>query len=163
MNTEPALDSLQDLQIALDVGAETSRAIGAADVKAGLVLAMQGVVLTGFVAAAPRQPASDLSRLVVMSGLALAGGAALLLLVALWPRLRPRWPSLSWIAFPGRPDDPDAQSDRPPTAVLAGQAWQQAGALAVIARRKYRWFRAAVLVAVADLLLLLVSVPIASP
>lgn len=162
MDADPRPDPHRDLEIALFACAETNRVIAAADVKAGLVLAAQGVVLAGLVSGLGRGPLPPLARAGVLVVLVLAGCAVLLLLGALWPRLRSEVPS--WLAFPGlRAVNGDILPDRPPYAVLAEQAWRQAGALAAIARSKYRWFRAAVATGAADVLLFATWLAIAAP
>jgi hypothetical protein len=72
----------------------------------------------------------------------------LLLVASLWPRMHGS--ASAWFAFPVLGEE-GVPARRPDTAQLAEQAWAQAGALAEIARRKYRWFRAALVVAAAGL------------
>jgi len=129
-----------DLALALAAATETNRVIGAADVKAGLLLAAQGLIvsaatpaLTGPVAPALRSGAA--------TGVVLAAVSVAAVLVVLWPRLTSTTPS--WFAFPGfaHPDEP--LPARPSTDELADQAWKQVGALATIARRKTWWLRSA--------------------
>ena len=143
----------QDLDHALAMSAEMNKLIVAADIKAGLVLAALGVVLAGMTSslrAAPPQPTAP--KLIAVLVLIVASVGVLLLGVTLWPRLKPY--GSTWLALPGLHLDPDQTvAARPPVKAMADQGWAQAAALAAIARQKYRWFRAAVLVALVDLAL----------
>lgn len=127
---------------------ETNRLIAVADVKAGLVLAVQGALLAGLVSASAGAPPPVRSGAVLV--LVGAGLAVLLLLGAVWPRLPA--PVAPWLAVPVRRVDAGvAVPARPPVADLAQEAWIQAGVLAALARRKYLWFRAGVVLAAIDL------------
>jgi hypothetical protein len=145
MTTRIGLEPERDLEIALLTAAETNRVIAGADAKAGLVLAAQGVVLAGIASAmraGPQLP--GFAQVLAVGATVLAGIAVLLLVGSLWPRMHGS--ASAWFAVPvlGRESVPAC---RPDTTQLAEQAWAQAGALAEIARRKYRWFRAALVVA----------------
>ncbi|MCO1657347.1 hypothetical protein [Pseudonocardia humida] len=148
MPTGDRLDADRDLDIAMAVAAETNRVIAAADVKAGLLLAAQGVVIAGS-AAAIGGGASSLGALwFVAVAVLLSGASVVLLVIALWPRTAG---SSRWLAFPVLRLD-GAVRDRPAPSELANEAWVQAGTLAGIARRKYGWFRAALVAGVAGVL-----------
>jgi hypothetical protein len=144
------LDPDRDLDIALSTASEMNRVIAAADAKAGLVLAAQGVVLAGMASGLRADvPLPGLARATALLAVVLACSAVLLLVAALWPRTRGA--GAAWFAFPSL-NLGEIPPPRPDAAELAGQAWAQAGALAAIARRKYRWFRAALAGGTAGLL-----------
>jgi hypothetical protein len=145
MHTDPD----RDLAAALAAGSETSRVIAVADTKAGLVLAVQGVVLAGLVSSLRSHPPAGGDRSGAAVVLVLTAVTVLLLLAALWPRTTA--PAASWFAFPALRLAPHAPPPaRPPVTELADQAWHQAAALADVARRKFRWFRVASVIAGVD-------------
>lgn len=132
----------------MGVGAEVSRVIGAADTKAGLLLAAHGVVLASTVSAV-RAPGSLpwTAPGIVAVGAALL--AVLFLLATLWPRLPGA--GSGWFAFTTlRTHSPDDVRGRPALPELADRAWSQAVTLAGIAHHKLRWFRAALLVSAVE-------------
>lgn len=143
MTTGVHLDPDRDLDLALSTAAEMNRVIAGADAKAGLVLAAQGVALAGIASAlraGPPLPA--VVELVAVGVIVLAGISVVLLVACLWPRTHGA--GAAWFAFPALGLGA-APTPRPDAAEFAEQAWEQAGALAEIARRKYRWFRTALL------------------
>lgn len=143
------LDPDRDLDVALAAAAETSRVIAGADAKAGLVLAAQGVALAGTASAVRAgPPPSDVVQVLAVPVIVFAGVTVLLLVACLWPRMN--GPASAWFAFPVLSLG-ETPSPRPDEADLAEQAWAQARALAQIAQRKYRWFRAALLSGAAGL------------
>lgn len=129
------------------VAAETNRVIAAADAKTGLLLAAQGVVLAGSAAGIGGGTSTAGALWIVAVAVLLSGASVVLLVVALWPRLAGSSP---WLAFPALPLDGPTR-DRPPPSELANEAWAQV-ALASIARRKYGWFRAALVAGAAGVL-----------
>lgn len=143
-----ALHPDRDLDLAIATCTETNRLIAVADVKAGLVLAVQGALLAGLVTtSAGASPPVRSGALQVLIGV---GFAILLLLGAVWPRLPA--PVAPWFAVSVlRVDAGVAAPARPAVADLAQEAWVQAGVLAALARRKYRWFRAGVVLTAIDL------------
>jgi hypothetical protein len=143
MTTGVHLDPDRDLDLALTTAAEMNRMIAGADAKAGLVLAAQGVALAGIASAlraGPPLPA--VVELVAVGVIVLAGISVILLVACVWPRTHGS--GAAWFAFPALGLGA-VSAPRPGAAELAEQAWAQAGVLAEIARRKYRWFRAALL------------------
>ncbi|MEQ3552487.1 hypothetical protein WIS52_18590 [Pseudonocardia nematodicida] len=145
-DTAPALE--RDLDIGLSVAAEVNRVVVAMDTKAGFLLATQGVVLAA--TASALRPGAEMStaRGGGIAVLLLAVGAMALVLAVLWPRTH--GPAPRWVTFAGFASGA-AVPARPNAAVLADQAWLQVSSLAEIARRKLRWFRAALIVASAEL------------
>ncbi|WP_281689991.1 hypothetical protein [Pseudonocardia thermophila] len=146
MTSGDGLPAERDLDIALAVASEINRVIAAADAKAGLLLAAEGVVLAGSAAggAGAGPPFGYLRGAAVV----LAAISVVLLVIALWPRTGG---SSAWLAFPAL-NVGESPPDRPGLTQLADEAWAQAGTLAAIARRKYGWFRSALLVGAAGLL-----------
>jgi hypothetical protein len=155
MTSGARLDPERDLDIAMAVAAETNRVIAAADVKAGLLLAAQGVVLAG--SAAGIVSGGSPGGLLRIVAVLLSGGSVALLAAALWPRTTGSSP---WLAFPALRVDGSART-RPAASELADEAWTQAATLAGITRRKYRWFRAALLAGVAAVLVFMTWIVLA--
>jgi hypothetical protein len=146
MTSGDRLHAERDLDIAMAAAAEINRVIAAADAKAGLLLAAQGVVLAGS-AAGIDGGTSPFGALRIVAVL-LSGASVVLLVLALWPRTAGSSP---WLSFPALHVD-HAARDRPAQSELANEAWAQAGTLAGIARRKYGWFRAALVAGAAGVL-----------
>jgi hypothetical protein len=140
------LSAEEDLDLSLRVVGELQRAIGAADTKAGLLLAAVGFALTGLVTASRGgNPATglrpiDLAALVVLVPLVTCLGY---LTSTIRPTLSGGTPS--WFSFPAFPVSPGHRvPDRPNAAVLAEQAWLQAATLEKIAQRKHHAVRQAI-------------------
>jgi hypothetical protein len=133
-----------DLDVALRTAAEVNRVVAAADIKSGLVLTAQGVLLGGL-STALRQEAALPVFVLSVAALVASGISVLLLLAALWPRLGAV--GSGWFGLPALEiGDDGAMPARPAPDALADLAWKQVAELASIARRKFRWFRTAVLV-----------------
>ncbi|WP_336081111.1 hypothetical protein [Nocardia sp. SSK8] len=132
------LGRVDDLNTALRTISEFNRVILAADTKAGLLLTANGFALTGLVTVgrSNMSVASGAVAIVLSTSLIVCMGY---LGVTLRPDLRGagagNW--FCFLTFPGE------SSRRPPAPALADHAWRQAGALAEIARRKYRRFAVA--------------------
>ncbi len=151
MTTGAQLDPDRDLDVAMAVAAEVNRVIATADAKTGLVLAAQGVVLAGVASSMRSGPVPLMSlRIGAVVVLAVAVIVVLLLLASLWPRTGD--PEPRWFAFTAlRHDNDGTVPPRPDTERLATQAWMQTATLADIARRKFQWFRAALVVGTVEL------------
>jgi hypothetical protein len=145
-----------DLDVALRTAAEVNRVVAAADIKAGLVLTAQGVLMGGL-STALRQEAALPVFVLSVAALVASGISVLLLLAAIWPRLGTMTVGSGWFGLPSLEIGDRAMPARPAPEALADLAWKQVAELASIARRKFRWFRAAVLVGAVGVGLFVVS------
>ncbi|WP_278263548.1 hypothetical protein [Nocardia sp. AG03] len=132
------LGRVDDLNTALRTISEFNRVILAADTKAGLLLTANGFALTGLVTVGRTgmSATSGAVAIVLSTSLIVCMGY---LGVTLRPDLRGAGAG-NWFCFLTFPEE---GSNRPPAPALADHAWRQAGALAEIARRKYRRFAVA--------------------
>ncbi|MQY29193.1 hypothetical protein [Nocardia aurantia] len=143
-----------DLAAALRTISEINRIIMAADAKVGLLLTVNGFVLTGLIST-PRAratvPATAMTAVLEVVLLV----CMVYLAATLWPNLRGAGPG-NWFGFPSLPPE---ILRRPVVPALADDAWRQAALLAGIARRKYRRFAVALRWSAASVVLFLVWFP----
>ncbi|MBF6090778.1 hypothetical protein [Nocardia cyriacigeorgica] len=114
---------------------EINRLIAATDTKVGLLLTANGFALTGLIATFRTHTTMITSVVSIILGLSL-----LVCMVYIAATLRPDLRGAgagNWFSFPNFPTETE---QRPNVAVLADYAWQEAAALAEIARGKYRRF-----------------------
>lgn len=132
------LGRVDDLNTALRTVSEFNRIILAADTKAGLLLTANGFALTGLVTVGRTavSTASGAVAIALSTSLIVCMGY---LAATLRPDLRGAGAG-NWFCFLTFPEE---SSKRPPAPALADHAWRQAGALAEIAKRKYRRFTVA--------------------
>ncbi|WP_280396124.1 hypothetical protein [Nocardia brasiliensis] len=136
--TNKQLLPADDLDTALRTISEFNRVVSAADTKIGLLLTANGFALMGLVTASrmPMNWAIGASGMVLELVVLVCMGY---LATALRPDLRGAGAG-NWFCFPTFPTE---VAERPTLPMLADHGWQQAAALAEIARHKYQRFAVA--------------------